>query len=104
MSHESFEASRNSSRAPRVRRWFADVDRLLLLTEEDAAAWCRAGLNNTGVMPNPLPIMPETGSDRSGRLVVSLGRFSFEKGYDLLLEAWVEVVRRNPDWRLRLYG
>ncbi|MFI1584051.1 glycosyltransferase [Embleya sp. NPDC020630] len=104
MSHESFEASANSSRARRVRRWFADVDRLLLLTVEDADAWSRDGLNNVDVLPNPLPIKPETTSERTAPLVVALGRLSFEKGYDLLLEAWVDVARRRPDWRLRLYG
>ncbi|MFI6980699.1 glycosyltransferase [Embleya sp. NPDC050154] len=104
MSHESFEASANSSRARRVRRWFADVDRLLLLTVEDADAWSRDGLNNVDVLPNPLPIRPQTSSERADPLVVGLGRLSFEKGYDLLLEAWVEVARRNPEWRLRLYG
>ncbi|MGC0418500.1 glycosyltransferase [Embleya sp. AB8] len=104
MSHESFEASMASSRGRRVHRWFADVDRLLLLTVEDADAWSRDGLNNVDVLPNPLPIRPETLSPRAEPLVVALGRLSFEKGYDLLLEAWAEVARGRPEWRLRLYG
>ncbi|WP_406283997.1 glycosyltransferase family 4 protein [Embleya sp. NBC_00896] len=104
MSHESFDASKMSSRRARVKRYFSDVDRLLLLTREDAEAWARDGMNNTGELPNPLPIEPTTSSDRSHKVVVSLGRFSPEKGYDLLLEAWAEIVPEHPDWTLRLYG
>ncbi|MFE3204120.1 glycosyltransferase [Embleya sp. NPDC055664] len=104
MSHESFEASAASSRHRRVKKYFAGVDRLLLLTAEDADAWSRDGLNNTDFMPNPLPIEPREFTPRSSRVVVSLGRFSFEKGYDLLLEAWALVAPRHPDWTLRLYG
>lgn len=104
MSHESFEASGATSRRARVKRHFAGADRLLLLTRADAEAWARDGLNHTAELPNPLPITPELGSDRTGELVVSLGRFSYEKGYDLLLEAWARVLPNHPTWRLRLYG
>lgn len=104
MSHESFQASKATSRRARVKRHFAHVDRLLLLTREDADAWARDGLNHTGVLPNPLPIQPVTGSDRASKVVVSLGRFSYEKGYDMLLESWAQVRVDHPDWTLRLYG
>jgi glycosyltransferase involved in cell wall biosynthesis len=38
------------------------------------------------------------------KVVVSLGRFSWEKGFDLLIDAWAEVGHRFPDWSLHLYG
>ncbi|NUS55712.1 MAG: glycosyltransferase family 4 protein [Streptomycetaceae bacterium] len=104
MSHESFQASQASSRFGRVKRYFSDVDLLLLLTQEDADEWVANGMNNTGAMPNPLPITPEITADRSAKTVVSLGRLSFEKGYDLLLTAWSHVAPRHPDWTLRLFG
>lgn len=104
MSHESFQASQASSRFGRVKRYFSDVDLLLLLTQEDADEWVANGMNNTGAMPNPLPITPEITADRSAKTVVSLGRLSFEKGYDLLLTAWSLVAPRHPDWTLRLFG
>ncbi|MFD5757690.1 glycosyltransferase family 4 protein, partial [Streptomyces sp. NPDC127044] len=53
MSHESYEYSRGSSRFQRVERYYKDVDRLLLLTREDADLWIGRGLNNVGYMPNP---------------------------------------------------
>lgn len=60
MSHESFEASQKSTRGNRVRRYYPEVDRLLVLTPEDADLWIRAGMENVGSMPNPLPFMPDS--------------------------------------------
>ncbi|MFD9472150.1 glycosyltransferase [Streptomyces goshikiensis] len=104
MSHESYEASHKSSRAARVRRHYREVDRLLVLTAEDADLWIRAGMENVASMPNPLPFMPDSPAPRTGKVVASIGRLSFEKGLDLLLDAWADVAPRHPDWVLRIYG
>ena len=61
-------------------------------------------------IPNPLlieehaesaSIMTELPNDHS---VVGLGRFTWEKGFDLLLKAFARAVQDNPDWRLFLLG
>jgi glycosyltransferase involved in cell wall biosynthesis len=41
---------------------------------------------------------------RAARKLVAAGRFSYEKGYDLLLEALKLLDGRGPSWRLDLYG
>ncbi|WP_328386444.1 glycosyltransferase [Streptomyces sp. NBC_00400] len=104
MSHESFETCRKSSRFGRVKRFYANVDRMLTLTREDADRWIRQRMDNVGFMPNPLPFFPEVPSDRSRKCVVSIGRLHEEKGVDLLLEAWAKVAPQHPDWTLRIYG
>ncbi|MFE2429258.1 glycosyltransferase [Streptomyces sp. NPDC059373] len=104
MSHESYDYSRQSSRFERVLTHYAGVDRLLLLTQEDADLWTGQGLDNTGFMPNPLPSEPETPSPRTEKVVASLGRLSHQKGIDMLLDAWAEVAPRQPGWRLRIHG
>ncbi|TJZ42508.1 glycosyltransferase family 4 protein [Streptomyces piniterrae] len=104
MSHESFATCRKSSRFQRVKRFYADTDRMLTLTREDADHWIRQRLDNVGFMPNPLPFFPDVPSDRSRKCVVSIGRLHEEKGVDLLLEAWAQVAPRHPDWTLRIYG
>ncbi|MCW7940801.1 glycosyl transferase [Streptomyces hygroscopicus] len=104
MSHESFEASRKSSRFERVQKYYQDVDRLLVLTQEDADLWVGAGLNNVGFMPNPLPVMPDTASPRTEKVVASIGRLSHAKGVDLLLDVWAEAAPQQPGWTLRIYG
>jgi glycosyltransferase involved in cell wall biosynthesis len=104
MSHESYQATKNSSRYRRVKRYFADVDRFLVLSTADADAWACDGMSNADFMPNPLHVTPSAFPDLTEPVVVRLGRLSFEKGTDMLLEAWAEVTRRFPEWRLRLYG
>ncbi|MFE2287058.1 glycosyltransferase [Streptomyces sp. NPDC059443] len=104
MSHESFDASQKSSRARRIRRYYPEVDRMLVLTPEDADLWIRSGMENVGSMPNPLPFMPPAPAPRTEKVVASIGRLSFEKGVDLLLDAWADVTPRHPDWTLRIYG
>ncbi|WP_284579129.1 glycosyltransferase [Streptomyces sp. 2P-4] len=104
MSHESFEASQKSTRGERVRRHYRDVDRLLVLTPEDADLWIRAGMENVSSMPNPLPFMPDSPAPRTEKVVVSVGRLAFEKGVDLLLDAWAEAAPLHPDWILRIHG
>ncbi|MFF8261673.1 glycosyltransferase [Streptomyces virginiae] len=104
MSHESFEASQKSTRGERVRRYYPEVDRLLVLTAEDADLWIRAGMENVASMPNPIPFMPDTPAPRTSKVVASVGRLAFEKGVDLLLDAWADAAAHHPDWVLRIYG
>ena len=104
MSHESFEATKATSRFLRVQRYYADVDRLLALTQQDADAWARQGMSSVSAMPNPLPLTAEHTAPRTAKVVMSLGRLSHEKGYDMLLDAWAQVAPRAADWTLRIYG
>ncbi|WP_242902382.1 glycosyltransferase [Actinomadura terrae] len=104
MSHESYAASRRSSRHRRVKEHFARVDRLLVLTAEDADAWARDGMTNVDHIPNPLPVEPRARPTLDLPVVACVGRLSHEKGVDLLLEAWAEAVATRPGWRLHVYG
>ncbi|GAA4608730.1 hypothetical protein GCM10023195_34510 [Actinoallomurus liliacearum] len=104
MSHESYAATQESSRFPRVQRYFSQADRLLVLTTEDADAWARKGMSNIDVMPNPLHVTPTAFPDLTVPVVVALGRLSYEKGHDMLLESWARVADKNPSWQLRVYG
>jgi glycosyltransferase involved in cell wall biosynthesis len=104
MSHESYQATKGSSRYERVKRYFADVHRFCVLSTEDADSWARDQMSNADFMPNPLHVTPSRRPDLSAPVVELLGRLSFEKGPDMMLEAWAEVTGRFPEWRLRLYG
>lgn len=104
MSHESYEASRASSRYERVKRHFADVDRFLALTAEDADAWAGDGMTNADHIPNALHVTPDVYPTLGLPAVACVGRLSYEKGVDLLLEAWQRVHEHHPQWRLHVYG
>ncbi|GIF24431.1 glycosyltransferase involved in cell wall biosynthesis [Actinoplanes tereljensis] len=104
MSHESFEASKNSSRYNRARIYYEDLDIHLALTDADADSWARAGMTNVGAMPNPLMTTPATLPTLDEKTVVTLRRLSHDKGIDMLLEAWALVGPHYPDWRLKVFG
>jgi glycosyltransferase involved in cell wall biosynthesis len=104
MSHESYEATRRSSRYRRVREHYAGADRMLVLTAEDADAWARDGMTNVDHIPNPLHVTPAVHPTLDLPVVACVGRLSHEKGIDLLLEAWEAVRARHRDWRLHIYG
>jgi glycosyltransferase involved in cell wall biosynthesis len=113
MSHESYDAARSRepdlapwipTRYERIQRHYREVDRFLVLTEEDAARYRADGFGNVGVMPNPVPIWPEQPSPLSEPVVVAVGRLAPEKRFDLLLEVWRRVSARVPGWRLHIVG
>lgn len=78
------------------------LDRLVVLTERDKEAWVE--LDNVEAIPNPLPFSPENISSKDARRVLFVGRYSHEKGLDLLLQAWALVEKQCKDWSLAIYG
>lgn len=90
--------------------WMKQLDRQLkklskfiILTEEDREHFSYY-LNNTAVIYNPLPFYPEQTSNCTAREVIAVGRYAYQKGFDLLIEAWRIVAAKHPDWNLRIYG
>ena len=49
-------------------------------------------------------VFRELGIEEPARLVVGVGRFTDQKGFDVLLDAFSNLVRRVPDARLLLAG
>jgi Glycosyltransferase len=78
------------------------LDRFVVLTNKDKEKWME--LKNTLVIPNPLPFYPELISDNSNKVVIAVGRYVHEKGFDRLILAWSYIHKRHPDWRLHIYG
>jgi GalNAc-alpha-(1->4)-GalNAc-alpha-(1->3)-diNAcBac-PP-undecaprenol alpha-1,4-N-acetyl-D-galactosaminyltransferase len=64
------------------------------------------------VISNPLPIVnhPDNPADvpailnEDGNWVMTMGRLSREKGFDVLLSAFARVAENNPSWRLMILG
>lgn len=105
--HGSFAAAASGRDLARILRSYASVSVFTALTEEDADAFTRTGLNNVRVMPNPLAFWPEHPTDRAtvdSRSLLYLGRLSHEKGVDLLVDAWSLIADRHPTWDLHVVG
>lgn len=78
------------------------LDKFIVLTEDDKTSWKE--LNNIEVIPNPLASFHKEASVTKQKQVVSIGRFSYEKGFDLLIKTWKIINFKHPDWMLKIYG
>ena len=79
------------------------LDRFVVLTEEDKRNWVE--LPNVTVIPNPLQNTEKTPiSTVENKKVIAVGRYVYQKGFDLLVDAWERVVEKHPDWTLYVYG
>ncbi len=78
------------------------LDRFVVLTEEDKSAWPE--LQNICVIPDPLSFSPTQHSLLTEKRVIAVGRYVYQKGFDLLLQAWTIIEKQFPDWELVVFG
>ena len=79
-----------------------NLDQFVVLTNEDKIAWPE--LENVIVIPDPLSFIPESISPLTAKRVIAVGRYHYQKGFDLLLKAWKKVENKYPDWQLAIFG
>jgi glycosyltransferase involved in cell wall biosynthesis len=78
------------------------LDRFVVLTEEDKASWTE--LDNVEVIPDPLAFEIDKVSPLTNKRVIAVGRYVYQKGFDLLLQAWAKLEKLHTDWELAIYG
>lgn len=84
-----------------MQRQAASFDAFVVLTQGNLKEWpSDAAL----VIPNPISFYPDDSAPLTAKKVIAVGSHSYNKGYDLLLEAWQKVVQLHPDWQLEIYG
>ncbi|UMB55464.1 glycosyltransferase family 4 protein [Lutibacter sp. A64] len=75
--------------------------KFVVLTNGNLKEW---NLNNLVVIPNPLPFTNEAQSLLTNKKVLVVGKQSYQKGYDRLLDIWSLVSKKFPDWSIDVYG
>ena len=78
------------------------LNRFVVLTEEDKDAWPE--LKNISFIPDPLSFLPTKYSELMERRVIAVGRYVYQKGFDMLLQAWSKIDKLYPDWQLAIFG
>jgi glycosyltransferase involved in cell wall biosynthesis len=79
----------------------------LVVQSSDIASWARRHFRiPVHILPNP--VMPVANSPShnpgGGHLLVSIGRLTHQKGFDVLLQSFAAIATKHPDWRLAIYG
>ena len=89
----------------RVNTWKNIVrkyDKFVVLTEEDKNDW--GNLKNITVIPNSISHISYEQAKLQKKNVLSIGRASYQKGFDLLLKAWAQSVEKHQNWQLTIVG
>ena len=97
----------------RLKEWILKIqlisvirkfDKVVVMTEAEKADW---NLKDKVVcIPNMLVAYPDQEPDKTHvqKRIISVGRYAYPKGYDMLLESWLIVQKTHPDWSLHIYG
>ncbi len=86
-----------------VRRiFYTKLDAVVVLTEHDKKHY--RFLKNCVVIPNSLSFKTEIKTSWSEKKVLSIGRLTKQKGFDLLIEAAKELKNDFSDWKFEIVG
>mgnify|MGYP000869333959 FL=1 len=72
------------------------------LSSEDNDRWTE--IKDKTYIYNPLSFFPNKKSDCNSKQVIAVGRYTYQKGFDMLIESWKYVNEKHPDWVLKIYG
>lgn len=80
-------------------------DALFTLTKGDALQW-EEYAQNVYVIPNPLTIYPENVKEHheSYHRIICAGRLDYQKGFDILIDAFSLIAHKCPTWHIDIFG
>lgn len=84
-----------------MKRQALKFDRFIVLTEGNKREWNKP---NVIVIPNPLSFQSAESSTLENKQIIAVGSHAYNKGYDLLIQTWKQIEKKQPDWKLTIYG
>ena len=107
---EHFNFNNDSGKASRrIARQLAAryCDSVVTLTERDKGYWLQGTQHKSQITaianPCPFPIQDYIKKENT-KIVLAVGRLTHIKGFDMLLEAWIQVNKAMPEWTLKIVG
>ena len=78
-------------------------DQIVVLTNEDKEQNWKTR-DKVIVIPNPLTYSHSFVSTLNNKTISAAGRLCHQKNYDLLIDSWLLVHHKYPDWHLNIWG
>ncbi|WP_166332555.1 glycosyltransferase family 4 protein [Sphingobacterium chungjuense] len=86
------------------------ANHIVVLTNRDRDLWVQQGSvspSKISVVSNPIPFdkVQKSFIDRTeNKTMIAVGRLTYQKGFDLLIESATPLLRKYPSWRLLIIG
>ncbi|WP_255302425.1 glycosyltransferase family 4 protein [Bacillus pseudomycoides] len=90
----------------KIKKHYKKLDALTCLTESeinDYEQLLKGSKVDLYKVENATDIPKET-ADLDKKVVIAAGRYAPEKGFDLLIPAFSKVIKKHPDWKLKIFG
>ncbi len=85
-----------------AKMYYGKLSKVVLLTEKDRS--CYSFLKNTCVIPNSIPKVGNVYPDYDSKNILAVGRLSYQKGFNLLIEIAEKTKNIIPDWKINIVG
>ena len=79
----------------------------IVVQTDSIASWARARFHvPVHVIPNPVRLDSGVAGREQGDVqwLISLGRLTHQKGFDVLIKSFAALAAKHPGWRLAIYG
>ncbi len=91
---------------------YSKAKRLVIQTQEAAELYSNKIQKNIAIVPNPINLpkrfdrreMLGCQEAKRQKRIIAMGRLTYEKGFDLLIEAFSKIALKHPDWVLEIWG
>lgn len=82
---------------------YKKFDKIVVLTRKDQANF-EKNFNSVITIANPLSFISEKTANTHSKTIIAVGRLEYQKGFDLLIDAYSKLSVKHKDWMLKIYG
>ncbi|MDA1550483.1 glycosyltransferase family 4 protein [Bacillus tropicus] len=90
----------------KIKKHYKKLDALTCLTDSEVSEYeqlLKGSKVDLYKVENATDIPGET-AKLDKKVVIAAGRYAPEKGFDLLISAFSKVIKKYPDWKLKIFG